>query len=135
MVYRFETFRGDKGMVVLQSQKVSQLSVIPNRFYKSPKWKNWMCELCMFSQIQSHMQMCLLLSQCNIAFDQQLLCACVLMYILYIRSTSYQFTEIKSNMYFWQVIRIPYNVEYIAVSIQQVECANNAMMYTSYKMN
>ena len=30
---------------------VSHPSVILNRFYKSPKLKNWMCELCTFSQI------------------------------------------------------------------------------------
>ena len=54
-LYRFETFRGDKRIVVLQSLKVSHLSVIPNRsFYESPKLKNWMCELCTFFQIQSH---------------------------------------------------------------------------------
>ena len=54
MVFRRETFRNDKGIVVLQSVKVSHLSIIPNRFYESPKLKNWMCELCTFSQIRSH---------------------------------------------------------------------------------
>ena len=54
MVYRFEMFRDDKGIVILQSLKVSHLSVIPNRFYESPKLKNWMCELCTLSQIHSH---------------------------------------------------------------------------------
>ena len=54
MVYRFETFRDDKGIVVLQSLKVLHLSIIPTRFYESPKLKNGMCELCMFTQIQSH---------------------------------------------------------------------------------
>ena len=34
--------------------KVSHLCIIPNRFYESPKLKNWMCELCTFSQIRSH---------------------------------------------------------------------------------
>ena len=42
---RFEAFRGDLGIVVLQSLKVSHLSVIPNWFYESSKSKNWMCEL------------------------------------------------------------------------------------------
>ena len=54
MAYRFETFRNNKGIVVLQSLKVSHLYLIPNRFYNSPKLKNWMCELCTFSQIRSH---------------------------------------------------------------------------------
>ena len=39
MVYRFDTFRDGKGIVVLQSLKVSHLFVIPNRFYESPKLK------------------------------------------------------------------------------------------------
>ena len=55
IVYRFKTFQNDKGIVVLQSLKVSYLTFIPNRFYESPKLKNWMCELCTFSQIRSHM--------------------------------------------------------------------------------
>ena len=36
MVYRFETFRDDKGLVVLQTLNASNLSVIPYRFYESP---------------------------------------------------------------------------------------------------
>ena len=39
MVFRYETFRNDKGIVVLQSVKVSHLSIIPNRFCESPKLK------------------------------------------------------------------------------------------------
>ena len=54
MVYRVEIFGEDRGIMVLQSLKVSHLSIIPNRFYESPKLKNWMCELCAFSQIRSH---------------------------------------------------------------------------------
>ena len=54
MIFRCETFRNDKGIAVLQTVKVSHLSIIPNRFYESPKLKNWMCELCTFSQIRSH---------------------------------------------------------------------------------
>ena len=46
MVYGFETFNDDKGIIVLQSLKVSHISVIPDRFYESPKLKTWMCELC-----------------------------------------------------------------------------------------
>ena len=53
MVFRCETFRNDKGIVVLHSVKVSHLSIIPNSFYESPKLQNWMCELCTFSQIWS----------------------------------------------------------------------------------
>ena len=45
MVYRFETFRADNGIGVLQFLKVSHISVIPKRFCESPKLKNWMCEL------------------------------------------------------------------------------------------
>ena len=45
MEYRFETFKDDKGIVVLQAVKVYHLSVIPDKFYKSQKLKNWMCEL------------------------------------------------------------------------------------------
>ena len=51
MVYEFETFNDDKGIVALQPLKVSHLSVIPNRLYESPtaKLKKWMCKLCTFS--------------------------------------------------------------------------------------
>ena len=52
MIHRVETFRTVRGIVVLQSLKVSHLSNIPNRCYEAPKLKNWMCELCTFSQIQ-----------------------------------------------------------------------------------
>ena len=38
----------DKGIVVLP--------IIPSSFYKSSKFKIWMCELCTFSQIQFHIQ-------------------------------------------------------------------------------
>ena len=41
VVYRLETFRDDKGIVVLQSLKVSHLiSIILNRFFELPKLKN-----------------------------------------------------------------------------------------------
>ena len=53
MVHRVEIFKEAGLIVVLQSLKVSHLSNIPNRFYESPNLKNWMCELCMFSQIRS----------------------------------------------------------------------------------
>ena len=53
---RVKIHRDDRGIVVLQSLKVSHLMIIPNRFYdESPKLKIWMCELCMFLQIRSHL--------------------------------------------------------------------------------
>ena len=55
MVHRIETFRKDNGIGVLQSLKLLHLFNILNRFYEVPKLKNWMCELCTFSQIWSHM--------------------------------------------------------------------------------
>ena len=64
MAYRFETFKNVKRIVVLQLLKVSHPSVIPNRFYKSPNVKNWMCELCMFSQIQSQYTIILYVFAC-----------------------------------------------------------------------
>ena len=54
MVLKFETLRNDKGIADLQSLKVSHLSVLPDKFYDLPKSKNWMRELCTFSQIRSH---------------------------------------------------------------------------------
>ena len=63
--------RNDKGVVVLQSLKVSHLSVWPNRFYKSPKLKNWMCELRTFSQIHSQLCLCM----CMHAFISSCICA------------------------------------------------------------
>ena len=45
MMYRFETSKDDNGIVVLQSLKVSHLSVIPDRFDESPRLKNEMCGL------------------------------------------------------------------------------------------
>ena len=52
MVYRVAILE-DIGIKVLQLLNVSYLSNISNRFYESPKLKNWMCELCTFSQIWS----------------------------------------------------------------------------------
>ena len=54
MVYGVKIFRKDRGMVVLQSLKVSHLSDIPNKFHESPKLKNWMCELCTFRKSGLH---------------------------------------------------------------------------------
>ena len=50
----YTEFRAVRGIVVLQSLKVSHPSKMPNRFYESIKLKNWMYELCMFLQIRSH---------------------------------------------------------------------------------
>ena len=52
-VHRSEICGNDRGMVAL-SCMFQNLSINPNRFYESSKLKNWMCELCMFSQIWSH---------------------------------------------------------------------------------
>ena len=49
-----EDSRGNM-VVVLQSLKVSHLSIIPSRFHELPTLNNWMCELCTFSQIQSQL--------------------------------------------------------------------------------
>ena len=55
MVLRFQTFRDDKVILVLQFLKVSHLSVLPKRCYELLNLKNWMCEQCTFSQIQSQL--------------------------------------------------------------------------------
>ena len=39
---------------------MSHLSITPKLLYESLKLKNCMCKLCMFSQIQSHLQRSLL---------------------------------------------------------------------------
>ena len=54
MAYIFKTYRNDTRIVGLQYLQVSYLSVIPTKFYESPKLKKWMCELCTFSQIWSY---------------------------------------------------------------------------------
>ena len=56
MIHRVETSRVVRGIVVLQFLKVSHPCNIPNKFYEALKLKNWMCELCMFSQIRSQIQ-------------------------------------------------------------------------------
>ena len=48
MVYNFEIFRDDKGIVILQFLKVLYLLVIPKRFCESPKLKHLMRELSTF---------------------------------------------------------------------------------------
>ena len=56
LLYRFEIFRDNKGIVVLQSLRVSHLSNIPNRFNESPKFnlKNWKCELANIYPVINH---------------------------------------------------------------------------------
>ena len=64
MVDRVEIFRDDKGIVVLQLLKNSHLSVIPGSIYDFADLKKWMCELCMFLQIRSHIMQGTAYSQC-----------------------------------------------------------------------
>ena len=47
----YTDLRDEKRMVVLQSLKISHHPAISNKFYMSPKLKNWICEL---YQIRSH---------------------------------------------------------------------------------
>ena len=49
-----ETFRDQRTTSPLSSVKVSNQYTIHYGFYRSPNEKNWMCELCTFSQIWSH---------------------------------------------------------------------------------
>ena len=44
MVYRFEIFMDGIGIAVVRSLQILYQCFIPNRFYESPKLKNWMCE-------------------------------------------------------------------------------------------
>ena len=55
-IHRCETFRDCRTTISVSSLKVSHLYTIPCSFYESPNEKNWMCELCTFSQIRSHME-------------------------------------------------------------------------------
>ena len=54
MTHGTEIYRIYRGMVTPKTLQVLTLSVISSMFYQSLKWKKWMCELCSFSQIQSH---------------------------------------------------------------------------------
>ena len=53
MVDRLETSSDYRAIIPLSFQ-ISDLYTVPIRFYESLKGKNRMCELCTFSQIQSH---------------------------------------------------------------------------------
>ena len=55
MMDRCETFTDCRTTMPLSFLKVSHLNTIPYGFYESPNEQNWMCELCTFSQIRSHM--------------------------------------------------------------------------------
>ena len=57
-ILRSKIFRSNRGIVTLQSLKISGLSDLHKRFYESSKLKNWMCELCTLSQIRSHIFIC-----------------------------------------------------------------------------
>ena len=47
-------FWTNRRIVALQSLQLSCLYDMHSRFYESSKLKKWMCELCTFSQIWSH---------------------------------------------------------------------------------
>ena len=49
-----DTCRDCRTTIHLSLLKVSNLYVILCGYYGSPNVKNWMCELCKFSQIRSH---------------------------------------------------------------------------------
>ena len=54
MIDRCETFRDCRTTILLSLRKRSNLYTIPCGFYGSANAQNRMCELCMFSQIWSH---------------------------------------------------------------------------------
>ena len=54
MMNRCHTFSDCRSTITLSSLKISNLYTIPLGFYGSPNAQNWMCELCTFSQIWSH---------------------------------------------------------------------------------
>ena len=52
--YRHETCRDYRATIPLSVQQILHLNVFPIMFYESLNVQNRMCELCMFSQIRSH---------------------------------------------------------------------------------
>ena len=82
LLYKFETFKDDKRILVRQYLKVSCLFVILDRLYESQMLRHWMCELCMFSQIQSYIH-CIFLNQARAGlrrapgFLKLFLCGCL----------------------------------------------------------
>ena len=57
MVDAIDTCRDYRATIPLSSLKISKLYDFSSRFYESLNGKNWMCELCTFSQIRSHICM------------------------------------------------------------------------------
>ena len=53
MIDKLETFRDYKTAIAVSFLQILNLCIVPSGFYESLNEKNWMCELCMFSQIQS----------------------------------------------------------------------------------
>ena len=51
-----ETCRGCRAIIPLSVQQLSYPNVYPIMFYESLNVQNRMCELCMFSQIRSHIR-------------------------------------------------------------------------------
>ena len=51
---RLETFRIYRATIPLSFLQILDLYTVPTRFYESLNEENRMCELCTFSQIQSH---------------------------------------------------------------------------------
>ena len=52
---RSENYWTNRGIVALHTLQVSCLSDMHSRFYASSKLKKWMCELCTFLHIRSHL--------------------------------------------------------------------------------
>ena len=78
MMDRCETFRECSPTIPLSSLKVSYLYTIPCGFYDSSNEQNWMCELCTFSQIRSHIHIDLYVCMCVFIM---LACICICTYI------------------------------------------------------
>ena len=55
-----ETFRVYRATIPLSFLEILHLYTAFSRFYESLNEENQMCELCMFSQIQSHIRYCIL---------------------------------------------------------------------------
>ena len=65
MTDRCEIFRKYRATILLSTLKISTLFTIFCGFYASPNAQNRMCELCTFSQIQSHILNGLIHSSCT----------------------------------------------------------------------
>ena len=51
-----ETFRVYRATIPLSFLQILDLYTVFSRFYESLNEENWMCELCTFSQIRSHIR-------------------------------------------------------------------------------